>query len=699
MTYQKQNFQDGRVLSASQLNTIEQGIVDNENAIAQKQDKGDYITAETFNAGIANKQDKGDYVTKTEANDVYAPKGDTYTKTEVDEKIAGVGNTQAKLVDLVMLMGQSNMAGRGVVSEAPVVPEGHGYEFRAMSDPTKLYPIIEPFGVNENNSESGVSETYKTGSLVSALAIEYYNRTGIPMVGVSCSKGSTPITFWAKGTKPFEDAMSRHDAAKAWLIDNGYTINHDYMIWLQGEQDGDDGMASATYNGYLKAIIEEAKTHGVEKCFIIRVGARVNNIKSWEKIVTAQTSLCQTYEDAVMVSCLATGFAVSGMLKDNVHFTQSAYNQIGTDTGTHIAYYWDSGLEPYMYDTFDGTLYTPYAPVSSTDIVVDSELDGTSANPVQNKVLAKKVSSIETLLGELEARVVLLEDADAVIYDVTYNLTNVSATSETGKVAEGKQYTNFLYAEKGYEIDSVTIMMGGIDVTADVYNDGNIIIDNVTGAIVITAVGVITPILAKMDFTQHNVAYYVERGLVTIPSGSSPTSEVITEQGLKTNGAYPYGLAFVEPIQVPEKWTLEFVATLTSSGTAKQIKSWGIVGGPVQSPWVVSGEGTPAVFQVRCGKDLNRYSSGSLNIWRYDNTEHTYKIQCIGDYTFNVYVDDELIVDASPYNTADSVAPSRGKWYYILGLSPTYANKSTHYKANDNHFIKRVTLTDDTIVV
>ena len=73
MTYQKQNFQDGRVLSASQLNKIEQGIVDNENAIAQKQDKGDYVT-------------------KTEANNTYASKENTYTKTEVDEKVAAAGS-------------------------------------------------------------------------------------------------------------------------------------------------------------------------------------------------------------------------------------------------------------------------------------------------------------------------------------------------------------------------------------------------------------------------------------------------------------------------------------------------------------------------------------------------------------------------------------------------------------------------------
>lgn len=46
-------------------------------------------------------------------------------------------------VDLVIFMGQSNMAGRGASAEAPLVPKGYGYEFRAVSDPSKLYDINE----------------------------------------------------------------------------------------------------------------------------------------------------------------------------------------------------------------------------------------------------------------------------------------------------------------------------------------------------------------------------------------------------------------------------------------------------------------------------------------------------------------------------------------------------------------------------
>lgn len=44
MSYTKQNFTDGQVLEAEHLNNIEQGIVDNENALADKQPKGNYLT-------------------------------------------------------------------------------------------------------------------------------------------------------------------------------------------------------------------------------------------------------------------------------------------------------------------------------------------------------------------------------------------------------------------------------------------------------------------------------------------------------------------------------------------------------------------------------------------------------------------------------------------------------------------------------
>ena len=96
----------------------------------------------------------------------------------------------SKTVDLFLFMGQSNMAGRGIVSEkwaqpAPQIMEGAGYEYRAISAPDKLYPLTEPFGRQEN-AEDGINDgNMKTGSLVTAFVNACYQKTGVPIVGVS----------------------------------------------------------------------------------------------------------------------------------------------------------------------------------------------------------------------------------------------------------------------------------------------------------------------------------------------------------------------------------------------------------------------------------------------------------------------------------------------------------------------------------
>ena len=58
--------------------------------------------------------------------------------------------------DLFLFAGQSNMAGRCIACTqfpegATDLISGAGAEFRAISDPTRLYPIAEPFGALENN--------------------------------------------------------------------------------------------------------------------------------------------------------------------------------------------------------------------------------------------------------------------------------------------------------------------------------------------------------------------------------------------------------------------------------------------------------------------------------------------------------------------------------------------------------------------
>ena len=72
-------------------------------------------------------------------------------------------------------------------------------------------------------------------------------------------------------------------------------------------------------------------------------------------------------------------------------------------------------------------------------------------------------------------------------YTITNNLTNVSSDNDSASVTAGESYTATLTAADGYEMDSVSVTMGGADITSTVYADGVVNIAAVTGNVVITA--------------------------------------------------------------------------------------------------------------------------------------------------------------------------------------------------------------------
>lgn len=74
-------------------------------------------------------------------------------------------------------------------------------------------------------------------------------------------------------------------------------------------------------------------------------------------------------------------------------------------------------------------------------------------------------------------------------YSVTNNLTNVTNSNTAASADSGAAYSGTLTAAVGYEMASVVITMGGVDITSTAYDDsdGSISIASVTGNIVITA--------------------------------------------------------------------------------------------------------------------------------------------------------------------------------------------------------------------
>ena len=91
-------------------------------------------------------------------------------------------------------------------------------------------------GINDGNM--------KTGSLVTAFVNACYQKTGVPIVGVSASKGGSSILQWQPGTPYLSDTLRRLAKARRFLEKEGIFIRHTFMLWCQGETDGDHHMTA-----------------------------------------------------------------------------------------------------------------------------------------------------------------------------------------------------------------------------------------------------------------------------------------------------------------------------------------------------------------------------------------------------------------------------------------------------------------------
>lgn len=270
---------------------------------------------------------------------------------------------KSKVIDLFMFMGQSNMAGRGIVNEehpvpAPKLLKGAGYEYRAVSAADKLVEIEEPFGRYEDRVNGIDDGMRKTGSMVTAFANAYYENTGVPIVGVSASKGGSKIEEWQPESVYLKDAITRLHAAVSYLEQSGYEIRHKYMLWCQGESDGDIGKSGEAYREDFERMLNKMLQNGIEKCFMVRIGNyNGTGMQDYHEIMQAQKEIAKTNEHVIMVSTAFVEMKKRGLMKDDFHYYQEAYNEVGTEAGIHTAFYVETGKEPAIYDYELKTLY------------------------------------------------------------------------------------------------------------------------------------------------------------------------------------------------------------------------------------------------------------------------------------------------------------------------------------------------------
>lgn len=183
-------------------------------------------------------------------------------------------------------------------------------------------------------------------------------------------------------------------------------------------------------------------------------------------------------------------------------------------------------------------------------------------------------------------------------YTVTYSLTDVTSSNGAASAQGGTSYTTILTAASGKEISTVTVTMGGTDITATAYSGGVVSIASVTGNVTITAsaasskptwTNLVPTSLATNGSVYNSVGYKDGKYL----SNTTATLEGGNDANFTLTGRIPYSqadFAAGKAIAVSGlSWTTDdhcrfiFLQTLTSASSTPYCKGSNSTNGAAQN--------------------------------------------------------------------------------------------------------------------
>ena len=113
--------------------------------------------------------------------------------------------------------------------------------------------------------------------------------------------------------------------------------------------------------------------------------------------------------------------------------------------------------------------------------------DPTDFNLTMGDALHPKGEGMDRIAQRLINAMLGKEDhRELEVYDITYDLKGVGSSNDAMLSFDGGRYETILSAPEGDSIDAV-VTMGGVDITETCFEDGKILIPEVTGAISVTA--------------------------------------------------------------------------------------------------------------------------------------------------------------------------------------------------------------------
>jgi hypothetical protein len=227
-----------------------------------------------------------------------------------------VGAALGQPTDLFLLIGQSNMAGRGVIGDADRLPISGVFAF---SKDKAWVPAIDPIHFDRPD-RTGVG----LGRSFASTLIESSASKSVGLIPAAF--GGSALHEWAPGTTHYLNAVER---VKAALVAAGPQARLRGILWHQGEADANDEERAITYRlRFAKMIAALRKDLAAEQVPLLvgQLGEFVQQ-KSYSELATINAQLA-----VIPLHVPLSGFVSSQGLRDKgdqLHFDSPSLKEFG----------------------------------------------------------------------------------------------------------------------------------------------------------------------------------------------------------------------------------------------------------------------------------------------------------------------------------------------------------------------------------
>ncbi len=218
---------------------------------------------------------------------------------------------------LFLLIGQSNMAGRGQVTEEDTAADPR---VLMLTKDNQWKPAVDPLHFDKPVAGVGLGRTF--GQIIAEQT------PGVTIGLIPCAAGGSPIDSWQPGgfheqtkTHPYHDAIRRtRFAMKSGTLKG--------ILWHQGESDSSDELAEV-YEQKLHKLIARLR-YDLRSPEVPFIAGQMGQFaeRPWndakKKVDAAHRSLPEKVAHTAFVS--SDGLGHKG---DEIHFDSAAYRELG----------------------------------------------------------------------------------------------------------------------------------------------------------------------------------------------------------------------------------------------------------------------------------------------------------------------------------------------------------------------------------